>query len=787
MKKIRFAFLLIVVVFLTGCIPTTTDDDNGNDGDIIDDKKDDGVGDSIPLEGVDPSLILDLDTLLEGTFDGETLVYYFYLSEEITVTIDVEAEFDSVVVIKNITTNETVFEGDDSIYDDDIFTVLTLESGEYMVEVSGFMDGETGAYSVLVSEGMTLERLDLDSSYSATILPGEVDVYYLEVTSKGVYHIVSTSDLDLEGVLLSVEGDFLTYNDDRRFDDEDFELMLDLEVGSYLLGVRPYYEDDEGSYEVLFEEFSVSHSTMLVRETYVSDFLLAGERNSLELTVPSDGWVTLYSDTVFDSVGYLYDEVGNLVEENDDDGGNSDFYMSIFLEAGTYRLDIGSYDDYEGGYYEVYYSFMEESMVDYDTISPGGYVVDSLDSMETDIFQFTLTEQSTLDIYTVSTADMFLEVYNATGTLLDFDDDSGEAYDASISDLVLEPGIYYIHVSEVFSDAVMYYELHMYLGDQGGASENAYDLMLNASIDHVLSPGTSNVYTFTVDSEGVFTAYLMSDFDSVGYLLNELGEMITVNDDASYDNVDFKIDAYPLSPGTYHLYVEGYDTSDGGTYTLINTFEEIETVWYEIEPNGVYAGNLSEGAIDTVSFTLERGGYIRAYLDSGFDSKGSLTDFGGEVLLFNDDYGTDTDFVLEGMYLEPGVYDINISGFTSGEYGSYVLYLEVVYGGNINITSITSSSVTTDTLEEDGYHWYRVDLDEAGYLDVSLDSDFDSYGYIIDEWGRFVAQDDDSGGNGDFLISWYLEMGTYYIVVCGYTALDSGDYTLTLDFTLPVE
>jgi len=180
---------------------------------------------------------------------------------------------------------------------------------------------------------------------------------------------------------------------------------------------------------------------------------------------------------------------------------------------------------------------------------------------------------------------------------------------------------------------------------------------------------------------------------------------------------------------------------------------------------------------------MEQGGYIHAYLESSFDSIRSLYDIGGTFLLFDDDSGYLEDFALQGIYLNPGIYEINIAGFTSGEHGNYVLHLDIIYGDKDDaVTSLFPNDIE-NIMDEGDYHWYEIEILEEGYMTTYLISSFDSYGYLLDEFGQFITSDDDNYGNNDFYISWYLQPGTYYIVVRGYDDTTSGNYTLHIEFT----
>ena len=132
MKKILLMFLLVIGLLLTGC--GSTSDDPG------DDNPKDPTGVTDPLDGIDEALVLLMDGDFEGEFDGNTISYYFYLPVHTEFTFSLDADFDSLIVIKELLTSNIVFEGDDSIFGDDVNSFISLDAGEYVVELSSRED-----------------------------------------------------------------------------------------------------------------------------------------------------------------------------------------------------------------------------------------------------------------------------------------------------------------------------------------------------------------------------------------------------------------------------------------------------------------------------------------------------------------------------------------------------------------------------------------------------------------------------------------------------------------------
>jgi hypothetical protein len=108
--------------------------------------------------------------------------------------------------------------------------------------------------------------------------------------------------------------------------------------------------------------------------------------------------------------------------------------------------------------------------------------------------------------------------------------------------------------------------------------------------------------------------------------------------------------------------------------------------------------------------------------------------------------------------------------------------LTVIEGDLSDAALVEVNTVIESTLVENGYDWYEVELTENGTLVGSLDSDFDSKGYLINEQGGIIYMEDDTQTDHDFYLSWYLTPGTYYFVVTGYSPLEYGDYTFNVEF-----
>ena len=97
-------------------------------------------------------------------------------------------------------------------------------------------------------------------------------------------------------------------------------------------------------------------------------------------------------------------------------------------------------------------------------------------------------------------------------------------------------------------------------------------------------------------------------------------------------------------------------------------------------------------------------------------------------------------------------------------------------------TPVVAASTTFAQLtDSDDTDYFRVELPEAGWLRVETVGG-DTRGALLNEDGEAIAEDEDSGRNGGFVIGAELEAGVYFIKVNGWADYGSFDYTLTVSF-----
>ena len=165
MRKLGIFMFLLLGLFLSSC------DIEGNiDDDIVDGIKN-AIEDFNPdaLDDIDDALKLVTGGSVEGSIkENGTMIYYFYLPSALEVVIDIESDFDSKVVVRNFETKAIVFDGDESIYGD-VYTILSLEAGNYELEVSGFNSVAAGNFTVSIGTDDIFYDIELNQAKSMSI------------------------------------------------------------------------------------------------------------------------------------------------------------------------------------------------------------------------------------------------------------------------------------------------------------------------------------------------------------------------------------------------------------------------------------------------------------------------------------------------------------------------------------------------------------------------------------------------------------------------------------------
>ena len=197
-------------------------------------------------------------------------------------------------------------------------------------------------------------------------------------------------------------------------------------------------------------------------------------------------------------------------------------------------------------------------------------------------------------------------------------------------------------------------------------------------------------------------------------------------------------------------------------------------------------GNIDPGT-DLDHFRIDLSGQTDdvdfwVYAVSDFDSVGTLRDSSTAEVATSDDSPFSTsgiDFLI-GQRLSPGTYYISVGSSGDVSTGAYTLHTAVA--GALSI----STEVTGGISQAGELDFFKLDLSgnaEPEDVWVYTTGGTDTYGWLLDTEGNYVAYNDDSTlstGDGDFTIATILNPAVYYVLV-GNASGSTGAYTLKAD------
>ncbi len=123
--------------------------------------------------------------------------------------------------------------------------------------------------------------------------------------------------------------------------------------------------------------------------------------------------------------------------------------------------------------------------------------------------------------------------------------------------------------------------------------------------------------------------------------------------------------------------------------------------------------------------------------------------------------------------------------------GQTALVRNIAGGGNGNeddhgndrdaATTVVIPSTTDGNLTHNDRDYFRIEIAQAGTLDLSSTGSRDTYGTLFDGAGRTLSRNDDGGQEYNFrIVTGWLQVGTYYLEVRGYSPSVTGDYSLSV-------
>ncbi len=178
--------------------------------------------------------------------------------------------------------------------------------------------------------------------------------------------------------------------------------------------------------------------------------------------VAASGDVTAESTGDLDTVGTLYDADGNELATGDDNLATRNFRIAYALDAGTYYVRVTSFGSNTGSYI-LHLQGGDDHGDDRASATPVELPSETAGAIgshdEADWFRFEVATRGEVTAETTGDLDTVGGLYDANGTAVAFDDDSGADFNFRIR-RTLDAGTYYVQV-ESFGNGTGSYALRL--------------------------------------------------------------------------------------------------------------------------------------------------------------------------------------------------------------------------------------------------------------------------------------------------------------------------------------
>ncbi len=532
-----------------------------------------------------------------------------------------------------------------------------------------------------------------------------------------------------------------------------------------------------------------------------------------------------------DTYGYLYNASGSQITYSDDAAGNGQFRITYTLTAGTtYFFGVKYKSTSESGTIPVLLTLGKHKFTGNDAgdfaCACGERALTGLEldkQMNVDVaagktvmIQFTPTYTHEYVFQLLGEADVYVYLYDASGKLITSNYGAGFSLTYSLTaETAYCFGIEY--KSSTVSGTIpvrLTQGNHSFRKNAAGAfscdcgAVMANELELNTEAGLYVSKGETVKIPFTPTYTHEYIFESTGSADAYGYLYDSSGNELDADNDSG-GNGRFKI-AYRLTAGTaYYFGVSYYSNNNSGTIPVRLTLGP--THHYNTEND---EGNLvcDCGKVIRVERGLELGKQMDVEVAAGetvripftptytheyvfqslgdADVYGYLCDASGTQLTSS----SGTDFSITYTLTAGTAYYFGIRYWSSSNSGTIPVRLTGDHSFKTNAAGALiceCGAVMANGLELNKKVGLSVFKGETvkipftptythGYVFESTGS-ADAYGYLYDASGKELDADNDSGGNGQFKITYTLTAGeTYYFGVKYNSSSNSGTISVLL-------
>ena len=693
-----------------------------------------------------------------------------------------------------------------------------MDAGTYYLRVTS-SGSETGMYSLTITfDDHGNDRTRATPVTSGMAVAGNIetgddqDWFSIEASGVGQIRASTTGTTNTIGALYDSDGNELATDDDGGAD-TNFSISHDVtDAGTYYIRVTSS-GTGTGMYSLTatFDHGNDPASATLVENVaVVSANITSTDEDWFSVKVSEPGILSAYTTGRVDTVGEVYDSIGNQLAMNDDN--RSDINFSVFTRittSSTYYIKVTSKG---AGEYALTIVFTpDDHGNDRDSATQVMSGVPEPGEIEIvgdqDWFSIQVSGVGTLVATTTGMTDTRGIVFDSNGKRLAVNEDGGMDTNFDARARIARSGTYYIRLSGSSAGTGMY-SLTVTLvpddhgNDAGSATPIRSGMVVAGNIEMDDDEDWFSIKLAPKTNLARLRATTTGDTDTIGELYDTTGNrVLAMNDDGGMDmNFDFLQSI--VFDGTYFIRVRSKN-SDTGAYRLTAIFISDDhgndrTSATAVTSGTAVAGNIEMGGDQDwfsiqVSLMNDDVATLSAITTGSTDTRGVLYDSNGNRLAADDDGGMGTNFSAVARIDTSDTYYVRVVSKDSGTggYSLTVTSLTVTSkSGDHGDTSDTATEVTIDsaisgnidTRSDKDYFTFTVP--ENGRVTISTTGNLDTRGTLLNSDGSQLGFDNDSGIDKNFSISTRISgPKTYFLQVNAYTArTGTGAYTLSITF-----
>ena len=282
-------------------------------------------------------------------------------------------------------------------------------------------------------------------------------------------------------------------------------------------------------------------------------------------------------------------------------------------------------------------------------------------------------------VETFGDIDTMMEAYDDANTLLGYDDDGGEDYNARM-EIFIESGRTYFFKVKGFGDTSGPYSIQAVLKPIPRPTELRPGAALRSE---TLRAREDHWYSVRAPGSGFVVVETIGNIDTFLEVYSDAYVLLTTNDDGG-DDTNARAEVFVESGKTYYFKLRGYSSDISGSYRIMASFETVpEDTERNTDRSRAAALRLGE-AIPVFLRTANESRWYRYQMSGSavliVQTRGDtdtimiLYDSNGNVITEDDDSGEDYNAMISER-LNAGTYFIEIKQY-SGEMGRFTLHAE---------------------------------------------------------------------------------------------------------------